>query len=66
MKCLYNTCTKEAVTDNGHCLACEEYYARCIEWGKLHTAGKATFEDYPGYVPITVDINDINPNDLNR
>lgn len=65
MKCAYNTCTEQAV-DGRHCAPHAEHFARCIEWGKLHTAGKATFEDYPGYVPITVDINDIDPNDLNR
>lgn len=58
MECAYNTCTEQAVTDR-HCPAHAEHFARCIEWGKLHSAGKATFEDYPGYVPITVDVDQI-------
>lgn len=56
MKCQNSHCTKEATTLNDYNF-CEEHatkHEEALEWGKLHTEGKATTQDYPGYTPITV------------
>ncbi|MDK8505561.1 hypothetical protein [Corynebacterium accolens] len=56
MKCQNSHCTKEATTLTDYNF-CEEHatkHEEALEWGKLHTEGKATTQDYPGYTPITV------------
>lgn len=56
MKCQNSHCAKEATTLTDYNF-CEEHatkHEEALEWGKLHTEGKATTEDHPDYTPISI------------
>lgn len=58
MECRFTRCDREAT--HTEYVLCEEHAAhqdKCLEWGRLHSEGKATYEDHPGFHPIVVDAN---------